>query len=372
MRILFTGGGTGGHFTPILSVIRELKKIAEREHILDLELFYMGPDDFGENLLKQEDVITLRIMSGKLRRYFSWQNFIDPFKLFLGMMQALWNVFLIIPDVVFSKGGYGSMPATVAAAIFRIPLIIHESDAVPGKVNEWSAKFAKRIGVAFPSAMSVFPPEKTAVVGIPVRKRILGGSAEESKTDLNILSELPVVGFIGGSQGAQKINETVLGVLKELTGEFEILHQVGEKNLEGVREDANVILAQGQKEHYHPFGFLDEARLREFYRSSDLIVSRASASVIFEIAAWGKPAILVPLKNSAQEHQKMNAYEYAATGAAYVIEEDNLTPHILLAEIEKVLAKPELMKKMSLAAQKFSRIDSAEIITREILKLGVH
>lgn len=371
VKILFTGGGTGGHFFPILAVARELKQIAEKDQILGLELYYMGPDGFADELLTEEGIINITITSGKLRRYFSFQNIGDIFKILFGTLQALWNVFLLMPDVVFSKGGYGAFPGVMAAALFRIPLIIHESDSVPGKVSTISARFAARIGIAFPSTEAFFPKEKTALVGVPIRKHILGGNREEAKERIGIFSSLPVVGFFGASQGAQKINEAVLGVLRELTEEFEIMHQTGQANLENIQAEASVILESGEKDRYHPFGFLDESHLRDFFSVSNLIVSRASSS-IFEIAAWGKPSILVPLGNAAQDHQRKNAYEYAATGAATVIEEENFTPHILLAEIKKVLGSPELMKKMSAAAQRFSRIDSAELIAREILKLGIH
>ncbi|QQG45291.1 MAG: UDP-N-acetylglucosamine--N-acetylmuramyl-(pentapeptide) pyrophosphoryl-undecaprenol N-acetylglucosamine transferase [Candidatus Sungiibacteriota bacterium] len=372
MRILFTGGGTGGHFFPILAVIRELKIIAEEERILDLELYYMGPDDFGRDSLKEEGVVSINITTGKIRHYFSLANFTDIFKTILGTWQAVWNVFLLMPDIIFSKGGYGALPAVIAAAIFRIPLIIHESDAVPGKVNLFSQRFAKRIGIAFASSAAFFPKEKIALVGIPIRKRILGGSLEEAREHFSIFSQFPVVGFIGASQGAQKLNDATLGVLKELTDEFEIVHQTGPKNIADIKGETSVILESGHKERYHPLGFLNETEMRDFYLVSNLIVSRAGASSIFEIAAWGKPSILVPLENAAQDHQRKNAYEYAASGACVVIEQANLTPHVLLAEIKKVLGNPELMRKMSASAQRFSRIDSAELIAREILKLGIH
>ena len=371
MRILFTGGGTGGHFFPLIAVIRELKTIAEKQYILNLELYYMGPDGFGEELLGQEQVAVIPVLSGKLRRYFSLQNILDLGRLGIGIVQALWNFFLIMPDVVFSKGGYGALPAVLAAFIFRIPLIIHESDAVPGRVSRFSARFAKRIGVGFGGSFKYFSREKTAMVGIPIRKRILGGSRDEAKENLNIFSQLTVIGIIGASQGSQKLNEAVLGVLKEITDEYEIVHQTGERNFEAVSDEAKVILEFAHKERYHPFGFLDESGLRDFYQACDLIVSRASSS-IFEIAAWGKPSILVPLENAAQDHQRKNAYEYAGTGAAIVIEEGNLTPHVLLGEIKKLVLNPEKRKRMGEAAQQFARVDAGEIIAQEILKLGVH
>lgn len=373
MRILFTGGGTGGHITPIVAVARELKTIAEKEQILDLQLFYAGPeDDFAKKLLGEEDIIFIPVSSGKLRNYFSFQNFTDIFKIFFGTLQAVWNLFLVMPDVIFSKGGYGALPAVLAAVLFRIPLIIHDSDAIPGKVSKFSGRFAKRVGIAFSSAAEFFPKEKTALVGIPVRKRILGGNKKDARDDLEVFSELPVVSFMGGSQGAMKINESALGILRELTDEFEIIHQTGAKNYEDIKAEASVILESAHKDRYHPFGFLEEGKLRDFFASSDLIVSRASATAIFEIAALGKPAVLIPLRNSAQDHQRKNAYEYASGGAAVVIEEANLSPHLLLAEIKKAMSSPEKLKKMSEAAQRFARIDSAEIIAREILKLGIH
>ena len=370
MRILFTGGGSGGHFFPIIAVIRELKKIAEDEKILDPKLYYMGPDDFNEKLLREENVACIRIESGKMRNYSSLANFFDIFKTAFAIMRALVNVFLIMPDVIFSKGGYGALPAVIGAMLFRIPLIIHESDAVPGKINTFSAGFARRIAVAFPGAAEFFPKERTALLGIPIRKRVLGGNLAEAKEDLDIYSNLPVIGIMGASQGAQKINNAVMGIIKELTEEFEVVHQTGTKNLADVSGESSVILEFAHKERYHPYGFFDESKMREFYITSDIIVSRAGASSIFEIAAWANPAILVPLRNSAQDHQRKNAYEYARSGGAIVIEEENLRPHVLRAEIKKVLNSPELMKKMKESAQRFSRIDSAEIIAREILEIG--
>lgn len=372
MRILFTGGGTGGHFFPVIAVVRELKRIAEEAQIIDLELFYMGPDDFGKEAIAEEDMFFLHVGTGKMRRYASILNIMDIFKTFFGIMKGIWNMFLVMPDVVFSKGGYGAIPAVAGAIIFRIPLIIHESDSIPGQVNTLSGRFAARIGIAFSATAQFFSKEKTALVGIPIRKRILGGNPAQAKESMSIFSDLPVVGVIGASQGSQKINEALLGVLKDLTEEFEIIHQTGEKNFETVKGEGFVTLEFAHKERYHPVGFLDEQGMREFYAASDIIVSRAGASSIFEIAAWAKPAILVPLLNSAQEHQMKNAYNYAATGAAQIVEESNLTPHILLGEIRKLIHDKDIMRRMGEAAQRFSRIDAAEIIAQEILRIGLH
>lgn len=374
MRILFAGGGTGGHFFPIISLAREVRLIAEKNLIVDLSLYYMGASDPEKSgLLKKEGLIEIRVTTGKWRRYFSLENFLDIFKIVLGIFQSIWHFFVIMPDVVFSKGGYGALPAVIGAIIFRIPLIIHESDAVPGKVNQWSARFADKIGIAFTGATSFFPKEKTALVGIPLRKKILSGSPASAKENFKISTNLPVVSFIGASQGAQKINDIVLGIIKELTGEFEVMHQCGEKNFQEVKGEAEVILGSPElRSHYHLFGFMSEEEIRDFYTASDLIISRAGASSIMEIAASGKPSIIVPLSGSAQDHQRKNAYEYLKSGACLIIEETNLTPHVLQRDIRKLMSDPNTLKQMSDAAKKFARSDSAEVIAREILELGVH
>lgn len=376
MRILFAGGGTGGHFFPIVAVLREIKRVAEDERILDLELFYMGPDDFGARLLDEEGVVRIRTFSGKWRADSSlvgiMQNLGGLARLAIGAMQAIWNMFLIMPDIVFSKGGYGAVPAVMAAALFRIPIIIHESDAVPGKVNRLSARFAARIGVAFPDAARFFPSGKVAFIGIPIRRRILGGRADDAREAFSIFSALPVIGVIGASQGAVSLNDTVLGIIKELTERYEVVHQTGEGNIAEVRGETSVILEFNHKDRYRAVGFLDETGMRDFYSVCNLIISRAGASSIFEIAAHGIPAIIVPLPHAAQNHQWENAYAYAAAGAAVIIEEVNLTPHILLAEIKKLMDDKDKMARMGKAAVGFSRTDAAELLAREILKLGVH
>ncbi len=372
MRILFTGGGTGGHFFPILATIRELKRVAEDERIVDLELYYMGPDDFGMDLLREEGAVVIKIRSGKWRRYGSRENILDLLRLTLGIFQALWNMWLLMPDVAFSKGGYGALPAVLGAIIFRIPLIIHESDSIPGRVNHFSARFASRIGIAFPGAAGYFAAEKTALVGIPIRRHLLGGNRDEARENFNIFTTQPVIGIIGASQGAEKLNAAALGVLRELTDEYEIIHQTGQNNFADVEGEAKVILEFARKERYHPVGFLDESGMRDFYAVCDLVVSRAGASSILEMAALGKCSILVPLSHAAQNHQWENAYEYAAEGAAVIIEEVNLTPHVLFAEIKKLIDNPERMRQIAEAAKKFARPDSAQVIAKEILKLGVH
>lgn len=356
---------------PIIAVLREIKDIGDEERILDTEFFYMGPKTEGEEALDKEGAVIIHISSGKMRRYFSLSNVSDFLKTAIGIVQAFWKIFLIMPDVVFSKGGYGSFPVLLAARVYRLPVIIHESDTVPGKVNRWAAKFAKRTAVSFEKTVEAFPPEKVAVTGNPIRKRLLGGNLGEAREEFKVFSGKPVLFVIGGSQGSETLNNIVLSILKEVVSRYEVIHQTGTRNYEDVYGQARIILAE-KMDDYHPYPFLNEGELRSAYLLSSIVVSRAGASAIFEIAAWGKPAIMVPLKNSAQNHQRDNAYEYARTGAAVVIEEANLTPHLLLHEVDKVLSDKDKMKRMGEAAQRFSRLDGAKVIAAEILKTGLH
>lgn len=371
MRIVFTGGGTGGHIYPIVAVAREIKRIAEEERIVDIGLFYFGPESSAPETLKSEDILFSRVSAGKVRRYFSFWNFTDIFKAAFGITEALWKMFAIMPDIVFSKGGYGAFPTILAARIYHIPVVVHESDAVPGRVNQWAGQWAKRVAISFPDTAKYFPKERTALTGVPVRHRVLGGEMGEAKEILGVFSSRPVIFIMAGSQGARIINQVVVQILKELAAKYEIVHQVGEKNYEDLRLETKLITQGEGQGYYHLAPFLDEGKMRSAYFLADLVISRAGSS-IFEIAAVGKPAILIPLKNAAQDHQRENAYQYARRGGAVVIEEDNLTPSVLLHEIQTLLGDPERLKQMRQAAQNFARPDAAELIAKEILTLGLH
>jgi UDP-N-acetylglucosamine--N-acetylmuramyl-(pentapeptide) pyrophosphoryl-undecaprenol N-acetylglucosamine transferase len=371
MKILLTGGGTGGHFYPIIAVVRALKKIAEEEAFINMELIYFSDRPFDANMLREEGVRFVSIASGKMRRYFSFLNFIDFFKTIWGIFQAIIAIYADMPDVVFAKGGYVSFPALFAAKLFRIPVIIHESDITPGFVNSWAAKFAKRIAISFPESIKYFPESKTALVGNPVRLRILGGNPDEAK-EIFGMGGAPAILALGGSQGAQKINNVILDILPELLAEAGIIHQCGQKNLDSVSKQSLVILEKSEfKERYRLYGFINEDDLRSASSIASLIISRAGAGAIFEIAAWGKPSILIPIADSAQDHQRQNAYAYARTGAAAVIEEINLTPHILISEIKKILSDEGRRIGMKKAAAEFAKVDAAEKIARQIVDLAL-
>lgn len=373
MRILFTGGGTGGHFYPIVSVYREIKRIVEEERMLKVDLYYIGPTDFGHDILRKDAVTVVQIVSGKWRRYISYQNALDIVKVVVGTIKAFFVLFSIMPDVIFSKGGYGSIPVILVALIYRIPLMIHESDSRPGLANQLVARYASRVALSFPSAKKYFPERSTtAVVGNPIRRAIVGGSHSAAEEEFSIFLKRPVLLVMGGSQGSQIINKMTLSAIRELVNEYEIIHQAGKENFEGVKGEASVILSKSEGTYYHPYANFDDRMLRNAYAAADVIISRAGAGSIFEIAASEKPSILIPLKNSAQEHQRQNAYEYAQNGAAIIIEEDNLTPSVFLNEIRKLMGDEPRRKTMGERAKTFAKIDAAEVIARELLNLGLH
>lgn len=373
MKIVLLGGGSGGHFYPLQAVARALRTIAEEERILSLDLILMGDKPFDMDALRDEDIRYEYIPSGKLRRYFSLHNISDSFKTIHGIFSALWKFTFHPPDVIFSKGGYDSFPVLFAARIYRIPVVIHESDAVPGLVNTWSSKFARRVGVSFPEAVRYFPEDKVALIGNPIRSTLLGGSEDEAFDIFNLESGVPTILILGGSQGAQKINDAVLALLPELIEKAQIIHQTGSANVDMVKKESEVVIGQNpHKKRYHAYGFLTPGQLRNASFVADVVLSRAGAGSIFECAAWGVASVLIPLVGSAQDHQRENAYNYARTGAAEVIEEANLIPHILLAALMKIIEDPKHKNEMKQAARTFARIDAARKIADELIRLGLH
>ena len=375
MKILFAGGGSGGHFYPIIAVAREIRKIADEEGIVKIEMsFYSSAISENESaLLRQEDIKYRWMPAGKVRNYFSFSNFFDPLKTLLGTIKAVWSVFLDIPDVVFAKGGYSSFPALLAARLLSVPVIIHESDTIPGKVNKWAAKFAKRIAISFPETVKYFPEdEKTALTGHPISASILKGEKDIAYNVFGFTKELPIIFVTGGSQGAEKINDVFLDILPKIIEFSQVVHQAGSLNVDGVKKRAMVILGNNPYAgRYRAYGFLNEVDLRDILSISTIVISRPGAGSIFSFAAWSLPAILVPITESAQDHQRSNAYSYARTGAAHVIEEANLTGNLLLAEINRLLGDFERLKIMQKAAGEFSRPDAAEKIAREIINLAL-
>jgi len=372
MKILLTGGGSGGHFYPMIAVGKALYDLAEEERLLTPEIIFVSDKKYSSEIIREYGFTFKKIYAGKARRYFSLLYITDFFKTILGVLKGIWMVYSVMPDVVFGKGGYASFPVLLAAKIFHIPVIIHESDSVPGKVNKWAGKFAKRIALSFSEAIKYFPEEKTALTGTPVRKTILGSTPQEAIELFTLDPDVPTILILGGSQGSQKINDTIIEILKDSLEFSQIIHQCGAGNEQEVRGRTDIILENSAfKNRYHLYSYLDDSLLRNASSVSNLVVSRAGGTAIYEIAAWGIPSILIPLKNSAQDHQKENAYSYARAGGGEVIEEENLTPHVLLSEIQRFLADKEKLEIMRVAAKNFARPDASRKIAQEIINLGL-
>ncbi len=367
MRIVLTGGGTGGHLIPFFPVIEELKR-----QISDIEIRYFGEVTKNDaQILLQSGIPAEKIFAGKLRRYFSLRNFLDLFILFpTGFMQSLWKLFWYMPDVVFSKGGYGSIPVVLVAFIYRIPVLLHDSDAIPGIANRFLGKFATLVALGFHDALEFFPKKKSVFSGNPVRKEIIEGSVEEARKVFHLQSNRPILFVMGGSQGAQPINKAILKVLPQLLEGLEIIHQCGERNFEKVKNDAEKILKDSaNKKFYHLYSFIHK-EIKHAYKIATIVLARAGAGTLSEIAATGSVSIIVPLPHAAANHQRANANVFQRYKAAIICEEENLTPHLLPQMIYNLLNDEELREEISVNVKKLSSLEAASFLADIVIKLG--
>lgn len=365
MRIGFVGGASGGHFYPLIAVAAELNKSDIKP-----ELFYFGPSPYDRVLLTKFSIRYVNCPAGKLRLYFSIQNFVDIFRNFFGIFVAIWKLYVIYPDVIFSKGGYTSVPILIASRLLRIPVVIHESDAVPGRANQLAIKFARYIAISYDDAAQFFPPEKTALTGIPLRPEIKSIPSNPFEI-LGIPQDKPLIFITGGSQGAERINNIVVRSLATLLPHYRIFHQTGPTNLENLRLTAQTLLAGSPlQDNYYLDGTISAEMVTALLAASSLIITRAGSTTLFEIAYHGKPAIIIPIPEDISRDQRTNAYAYARSGAASVIEEHNLTEHLLEQEINTIINDPSRFTAMSKAA-KDSFIDGAsQKIANILISIG--
>lgn len=369
MKIVFTGGGTGGHFYPIISIVQSIQKIAKEKKLLTPEMYFFAPSPYNQGLLFDHNIKFKKVTAGKVRRYFSILNFFDFFKTIWGVLIALLDVFDIYPDVVFSKGGFGSFPTLVAARLLRVPVFIHESDSAPGRVNKWAGKFANRIAVSYKEAAEFFPKEKVAYTGQPVLAERLEPITNSASEFFDFNQSVPTIFIMGGSQGAETINNAILDILPELVKHFQIIHQTGQAHFEVIKESAAAILLENpNKNRYRVFGYLNSLEMRMASGAATLVISRGG-STIFEIASWIKPSIIIPITKSNNNHQIKNAFAYNKAGACSVIQEENLKPHILLAEISRIIENKEIIEKMTAGAKNFFKPGASDTIAREIFSI---
>lgn len=383
MRIVLTGGGTGGHLTPLIAVAAALKTL-ERNHALSVprsrngsvEILYVGVvSDIDRELLEAADIPWTHIPSGKLRRYASGLGLTTLdllFRLPFGILRALWKMYVLMPEVVFSKGGYGSVPVVIASWVYRIPVFLHETDIVPGLANRRLARYVSAIGVGFRAGEELFPPSKVFVSGTPLRPAFSSvPSPADARRVLNLHDRKPVIFVTGGSQGARRINTVVLELLFRLLPEFQFLHQVGPANLPAVQAFVDETLKDFPDiQDYHLVGFLDAETMVLSYAAADLVISRAGGTTLAELSALGKPAILVPLKEAANNHQWENSHFYRETGAAVVVDETNLSAPILEATIRRVFQRPSDLALMASRMRELARPAVSEDVAALLVAMG--
>jgi len=373
LRIVFTGGGTGGHFFPVIAVCEAVREVAQKEG-KDISLFFFSTQAYKPELLKSLGMRFVKIPSGKRRTYFSLHNYSDLFKIGAGCIIAFFRLLLLYPDVVFGKGGYASFPTLFAARLLRIPVVIHESDTVPGRVNIWAGKFASRVALSFPDALEKFSSSKVAVTGQPLRKALLHKvDPAEARRFFSIdqgEEQVPVIAIFGGSQGAQRINDTILDLLPTLLEEYIVIHQTGEALAQENADRAALVLQKSDyAKRYHHYPFFSEEMLQKISSIASVVISR-SGSMIFEFAAWGIPALLIPLPEDISRDQTKNAFAYARAGCGSVLEEKNVTPHVFLATLKQLASDQALRQKIKGATTVFAKLDASDKIAHEILHVA--
>jgi UDP-N-acetylglucosamine--N-acetylmuramyl-(pentapeptide) pyrophosphoryl-undecaprenol N-acetylglucosamine transferase len=302
-------------------------------------------------------------------------NFFSIFSVIRGVIQTLLQLFNVYPDIVFSTGGFAAFPTLFAAKLLRIPVVIYDADATPGRVSLWSSKFARWIAVAHADAAGKFSKKvqsRIARVGHPIRKEIVAPAKEGGFEFLKLDPSVPTIFVMGGSQGARAINETVLDALAKLVESYNVVHQTGTANLDEATKISSVVLKGSRYDNrYRPFGLLNTLALRMAAGIATIVVARAGSGTIFEVAAWGVPAILVPIPEDVSHDQTENAFSYARAGAAVVIEQHNLAPHVLISEIDRLVGDADMRAKMTEAAHAYARPDAARKIATILLESAI-
>lgn len=344
-KIVLTGGGTAGHVTPNIALLPSLKAAG-------YEIWYIGSyNGIEERLIKEQNIPYYGIDSGKLRRYFDWKNFSDPLRVIHGYAQAKKILSRLKPDVVFSKGGFVSVPVVRAASALHIRTIIHESDMTPGLANRLAIPAADKVCCSFPETLKYLPEGKAVLSGSPIRQELLTG--ERGKA-LELLhwenSSKPTLLVIGGSQGSVAINNALRSDLDELLKEFRIIHLCGKGNLDPSLEG---------REGYVQFEYIQD-ELKDLFALADLVLSRAGANSICELLALRKPNLLIPLSAAASRgDQILNADSYKKQGYSMVLKEEDLTPESLLSALRQLNADRETYRA---AMEKSSQSSAIDII----------
>lgn len=343
-KILLTGGGTAGHVTPNIALMARLRDA-------EYDISYVGTyNGIEKQLINEQDIPYYGISSGKLRRYFDLKNLSDPFKVIKGLGQSIRLMRKLKPDIVFSKGGFVSVPVILAAKFCHVPSIIHESDLTPGLANKIAIPYAQKVCCNFPETLKYLPEGKAVLTGSPIRKELLSGNKENARKLCGFHNDKPILFIIGGSSGSKFINDTIRGLLPELLKTYQIVHMCGKGNIEEALKNT-----AGDKQ----FEYIG-AELNDIFALSDLVISRAGANSICELLALKKPNILIPLSaNASRGDQILNAQSFEKQGYSVVIEEEVITPEKFLNLIHETYKNRD---RYINAMNKSSMIDSVEKI----------
>ncbi len=343
-HIVLTGGGTAGHVTPNIAMIPRLKE-------LGYKISYIGSyEGIEKKLIEELGIPYYGISSGKLRRYFDVKNFTDPFRVLKGFMEAKKLMKELKPDVVFSKGGFVTVPVVIAASRRKIPTFIHESDMTPGLANKICIPFATKVCCNFPETISNLPKDKAVLTGTPIRQELLTGSKENGLAFTGLSPDKPVILIIGGSLGATAVNEAVRSILPELLEDFQVVHLCGKGKL-----DENLKNTKG----YVQYEYIKK-ELADLFALADIVISRAGANAICELSALNKPNLLIPLSARASRgDQILNARSFEHLGYSKVLEEEEITKDSLLDAVHDLYENREsYITAMSSSKHK----DSIELI----------
>jgi UDP-N-acetylglucosamine--N-acetylmuramyl-(pentapeptide) pyrophosphoryl-undecaprenol N-acetylglucosamine transferase len=349
-KIVFTGGGSAGHVTPNIAIINELRN--------DWDISYIGSKNGIEKELIQKIRIPYHgISSGKLRRYIDFENFVDLFRVVIGCFEARSILKKLKPNLVFSKGGFVSVPVILAAKSLRIPIYIHESDLTPGLANKISQRFSTKIFTSFEETKKFFPEHKTTVIGSPIRKEIMNGSADNGRKLLGFDKHTPILTIMGGSLGAKKINEVVRESLEQLTLHYQVVHLCGKNN----RDDQLINLSK-----YKQFEYVYD-ELSDILAATDIVITRGGSNAIFEFLALNIPMLIIPLGlNQSRGDQILNARVFQDKGFSLTMEEENLTSKTLMENLNSVYKDREKYQKNM--KESYNR-DALQTLVTEINKV---
>lgn len=351
-RIVFTGGGTAGHVTPNIALFPKLRE-------LGYDIHYIGSyEGIEKKLIEDYKIPYYGISTGKLRRYFDPKNFSDPFRVIKGFAEAKKILKTLKPDVVFSKGGFVSVPVVRAAASLKIPCIIHESDMTPGLANKLCIPVANKICCNFPETLTGLPADKAVLTGSPIREELSRGNKFHAMDLCGFTSGKPVILVIGGSLGAAGVNSLVRDALPQLLEDFQIVHICGKDKID------NLLL---NKQGYKQFEYVKED-LKDLFALADIVISRAGANAICELLALRKPSLLIPLPaSSSRGDQILNAKSFESQGFSMVADEDDLTPYTLVEKVHELyFTRQSFIDAMQNSNQRNSIATIIELIENEV------